>query len=116
MQKVPRPSTDNLGTISMTTTRGFTVGESTGRRMRARRIIRWWKRRGLALWLIVHGLESGYLPKPSGKRPHGAPMAENIRGETRSRIGVGRISVPVGTISDPSEAYRRARVLMVFWI
>src|SRR5262249_52074149 len=67
-------------------------------------------------WLTVRGLENGCLPKPSGKKPHGAPMAENIHGETRSPIGVERISVRVGMISDPSGAYRKARVPMVFWI
>src|SRR5262249_18755380 len=100
----------------MTTMRGFTVGKVTGRRMWAPKIIRWWKRRGMAPWLTVRGLENGCLPKPSGKKPHGAPMAENIHGETRSPIGVERISVRVGMISDPSGAYRKARVPMVFWI
>src|SRR5215468_8662648 len=114
--KVLRLLTDKHGTISMTTTRGFTDGEATGWRMRALRIIRWWKRHGTAPWLTVHGLESGCLPKPSGKKPHGAPMAENIRGETRYRIGTGRIWARVGTISDPSGAYRKARVPMIFWI
>src|SRR5262245_10063318 len=100
----------------MTTTLGFTVGKVSGRRMRALSIIRWWKPRGMAAWLTVHGLESVCLPKPSGKKPRGEPMVEDTRGETRNRIGVGLISARVGTISDPSVPYRKVRVPMVFWI
>ena len=44
------------------------------------------------------------------------PMGENIHGETSHRIGVERILARGGTTSDPSVAYRKARVPMAFSI
>src|SRR4029450_817226 len=116
MPKVPRPLTDNVGMISMTTTPGFTGEETNGRRTRVLRIIRWWKLPGMARWRTVHGLENVCLPRPNGKKRRGEPMGENIHGETSHRIGVERILARGGTTSDPSVAYRKARVPMAFRI
>src|SRR5262249_36781849 len=100
----------------MTTTRGFTVGEGTGWRMRALRIIRWRKRHGTAPWLTVHGLESGCLPEPSGKSRRGHQWQKISVGKRDAGSEPGAFRRGLERSPTRRGAYRKARVPMVFWI